>query len=318
MKPVSRNAALTVTVAATEAGRRIDNYLASRLKDVPRSRIYRMLRSGEVRINGRRASPDQRVEESDRVRIPPLFSGGTGDAAVVPAETRRALAQAILYEDQKLLILNKPSGLAVHSGSGLPWGIIDVMRSLRPECPALQLVHRLDRDTSGCLMFAKDLRTLRDLHEQLRDRAIRKIYLALVCGEWPRQVRQIEQPLAKVRNQESEAFVAAMEEGKEAVTKVLAVERLDGFSLVRFELDTGRTHQIRVHAAGIGCPIAGDRKYGDAAANQMLRKAGCERMLLHAESLEFEHPPRLRGHTLTAPYEEIMSRTIDRIRSHAL
>lgn len=320
MNTVSRSAAVTVTVPASEAGRRIDNYLASRLKDLPRSRIYRMLRSGEVRINGRRVGPDHRVQESDRVRIPPVFdtSTGTSPMAIVPAATRQALARSVLFEDDELLVLNKPAGLAVHSGSGLAWGIIDVMRAIRPDCPDLQLVHRLDRDTSGCLMFAKDSRALRQLHELLRDQAIRKIYLALVYGHWPRQTRRIEQPLLKVRNASAEAFTTVSDDGKESVTRVIDVARHGDFSIVRFALDTGRTHQIRVHAAGIGCPIAGDRKYGDETCNRRLREAGCERMLLHAESLEFSSMPRSRIGRLVAPIDAAMANVIERIQTHAV
>lgn len=315
MKNLSRTSVETVTVPATEAGRRIDNYLASRLRDLPRSRIYRMLRSGEVRVNGRRVGPDQRIQESDRIRIPPVFiDADTSQPAVIPVARMQVLERAILYEDEGMIILNKPSGLAVHSGSGLAWGVIDVVRAMRPQCDQLQLVHRLDRDTSGCLMLAKDIRTLRELHDHFRQNTLRKTYLAVVCGDWPDHVRRVSQALAKVRNETPEAFVTTTEDGKDATTHVLSVEKYDGCSLVRFGLETGRTHQIRVHAASIGCPVGGDRKYGDETFNRRLREAGCERMLLHAESLTFVAPS---GRTVTALPDDAMTRILQRIRAHA-
>lgn len=287
-----KQAAESVTVASDDAGRRIDNFLGSRLKDVPRARLYRMLRQGEVRVNGSRIRQDYRLQAGDRIRIPPHWRNAADrDAPEVPPTVAAQVRAAVLYEDTDLLILNKPSGLAVHGGSGLRYGLIDVLRGLRPDEERLELVHRLDRDTSGCLLIARNMPTLQQLHRLLREGGVRKHYLALLRGRLGQRLLEIGQPLRKGRLQSGERMVAVDETGKAATTRLHRRRCYRDATLVQAELLTGRTHQIRVHAAASGHPVAGDRKYGDPAFNKAMRRHGLRRLFLHAESVEI---PELR------------------------
>jgi 23S rRNA pseudouridine955/2504/2580 synthase len=279
-----------VEVGAGDDGQRIDNYLLRVLKGVPRSHVYRLLRRGEVRINGRRTKPERRLEEGDVVRLPPVRMAPDERPRQVPAPLRAAVRAAIVYEDERILALDKPAGLAAHGGSGLAFGVIETLRADRPGAE-LELVHRLDRDTSGVLVVAKDRGSLRILHALLRDGAVSKRYLALVSGRWTLGRKRIDAPLKTNLKQGGERVVKVHEEGKEAASTFKPVR---GFgsraTLVEVEIHTGRTHQIRVHAAYAGHPVAGDEKYGDREFNARMKAAGLRRMFLHAQEMAFTWP----------------------------
>jgi len=279
-----------VEVGAGDDGQRIDNYLLRVLKGVPRSHVYRLLRRGEVRINGRRTKPERRLEEGDVVRLPPVRMAPDERPRQVPVPLRAAVRAAIVYEDERILALDKPAGLAAHGGSGLAFGVIETLRADRPGAE-LELVHRLDRDTSGVLVVAKDRGSLRILHALLRDGAVSKRYLALVSGRWTLGRKRIDAPLKTNLKQGGERVVKVHEEGKEAASTFKPVR---GFgsraTLVEVEIHTGRTHQIRVHAAYAGHPVAGDEKYGDREFNARMKAAGLRRMFLHAQEMAFTWP----------------------------
>lgn len=282
--------ASTVEVDAGHDGQRLDNFLMARLRDVPRTRIYRMIRGGEVRVNRSRARPGQRLQDGDLVRIPPV-KRVEREAAPRPGRDLAAqLADAVVHEDRGLLVIDKPPGLAVHGGSGVSLGLVEALRSLRPELRFLELVHRLDRDTSGCVMLAKQRGVLTELHAGLREGRIRKRYQALVVGDWPVEREEVSIPLQKNVLRSGERVVRAGGGGKEAVTRyrVLSSGRCGGLPLTLLEASpvTGRTHQIRVHCQVSGMPIAGDPKYGDEAVNRTLKGAGLRRLFLHASGLE--------------------------------
>lgn len=268
------------------AGQRIDNFLLARIKGVPRSHLYRVLRRGEVRVNKGRVRPSYRLQEGDLVRIPPLRTGEEPPQAQPSRDELARLAQAVLYEDERLIAIDKPAGLAVHGGSGLSHGVIEAMRRLRPDLVDLELVHRLDRETSGCLLLAKRRSALRALHAALRASEVDKRYLALLVGRLARRETVVDAPLRKnlLRSGERVVRVDSVE-GKPARTVFRRLRQIGDLTLVEAELLTGRTHQIRVHAAHLGTPIAGDEKYGDAEANRRLRAFGLKRLFLHAAAL---------------------------------
>jgi 23S rRNA pseudouridine955/2504/2580 synthase len=280
----------TVRLVAVEAdyvGQRLDNFLMRELKGVPKSRIYNLLRRGEVRINKSRAKPDYKLQENDVVRIPPVRVA-TRDEVVVPGGLDSSLRNAVLYEDAGLLIINKPSGLAVHGGSGISLGLIEALRQMYPEQRHLELVHRLDRDTSGCVMVAKKRSVLKQLHELLKARkGVDKRYLALVSGKWPARKQQVNAPLQKNVLNSGERMVRVELEGKKSLTEFTLIKRIAGASLIEARPVTGRTHQIRVHCQYAGYPILGDDKYGDDEADAHFRKLGLKRLFLHAHSLAF-------------------------------
>lgn len=280
----SRTAARIVTVDADHAGRRVDNFLAHVLGGLPRSRLYRLLRKGEVRVNGGRVGADTRLQLGDRVRIPPVRLA-VAEASAPPQALLDRLRDAVLHEDDGLLVLDKPAGLAAHGGTGLAYGLIEALRALRGPGVTLELVHRLDRDTSGCIMVAKTHRRLRALHDALRAGQVEKHYLALVAGRWRPQKLRLESRLAKVRDGQAEARIEEADDGKLAVTVFDFVEDWPGATLVGADLDSGRTHQIRVQAASAGHPLAGDPTYGDPDFNARMRALGLKRMFLHAASL---------------------------------
>ncbi len=287
-------------VTEDEAGRRLDNYLTTVLGSVPRALVYRIIRSGEVRVNGRRAKVGQRLESEDKVRIPPFTAPDT-DTVQIGRGIRQGVESAVMFEDGHLLVLNKPSGLAVHGGTGLAFGLIDVVRAIRPECSKLELVHRLDRETSGCLLFAKDSITLRDLHRQLREGAMRKSYVTLLAGRLPGGRIPCNLPLAMAPDGQGERHAVVTDEGVAARTEFTGRSWYAGWTLTDVELDTGRTHQIRAHAAALGYPVAGDTRYGAELANQQLRALGLRRMFLHAAVLEFDHAGRVRMEATLPP-----------------
>jgi 23S rRNA pseudouridine955/2504/2580 synthase len=274
-----------IDVTEDEAGQRIDNYLLARLKGVPKSHVYRILRSGEVRINSKRAEASQKIVAGDRIRVPPVRVAEPGEREPAPH-----FKMPVLFEDEFLLAIDKPAGLAVHGGSGVAHGVIESLRSMRPEARFLELVHRLDRETSGVLLLAKKRASLTVLHEMMRTRSMDKRYLAGVAGRFRNERQRVRLALAKRVTKEGEKRVSVSDEGQEAETVFHLVERSAEFSLLEAQLLTGRTHQIRVHLAHLGHPVLGDDKYGDFELNRRLRKEGLKRMFLHAAKLSFDHP----------------------------
>jgi len=291
-----------VTITEEEAGQRIDNYLLRVCKGVPKSHIYRILRSGEVRVNKGRIDQLYRLAEGDIVRIPPvrLAEKAAGNAPVPGAEFH------IVHEDSHLLVIDKPAGVAVHGGSGVSYGVIEQLRAARPDAKFLELVHRLDRETSGLLLLAKKRSALTSLHEQMRDGTTDKRYLTLVTGDWRNPRQHVKLPLHKYTTPDGERRVVVQAGGQEAHTVFNLLRKWSDFALLEAELKTGRTHQIRVHLASSGFPIAGDEKYGDFALNKQLQKAtdargALRRMFLHAYQITFRHPDTGKPMTLNAP-----------------
>ncbi|MBT5412170.1 MAG: 23S rRNA pseudouridine(955/2504/2580) synthase RluC [Cellvibrionales bacterium] len=279
-----------VEITSEHSDQRIDNYLFTLLKGVPKSRIYRIIRKGEIRINGSRIKPDYKLNEGDKIRIPPVRIAER-EAFILPSKKLQySLEKNILYEDDALLVLNKPSGLAVHGGSGIKLGLIEALRLIRPKTDYFELVHRIDRETSGCLMVAKKRSSLRYLQEQMRSKRISKVYRALATGKWPRGMRRIDLPLMAFEQKTGEKIVRVNPKGKKSVTIFSVMKRYRNFTLLEALLETGRTHQIRVHAQHIGCPLAGDNKYGLDDINKDIRKSGLKRMFLHALKIGFSLP----------------------------
>ncbi len=270
-------------------GQRLDNFLFKYLKGVPKSRIYRMLREGEVRVNRKRAKPDQHLCVGDSLRLPPVRVPAK-EAPTAPGTMGDSLLPRILYRDEAMLVIDKPAGQAVHGGSGISLGIIEQLRLELPEQRYIELAHRLDRETSGVLVLALKRSALLELHRKLRDGEMRKTYLALASGLWRDQVRNVKLSLRKYLDEAGERRVAVDPEGQRAHTIFRLARRFSEYSLLEAELKTGRTHQIRVHLAALGHAIAGDIKYGDAERNRLLRRQGLRRMFLHAARLEFNHP----------------------------
>lgn len=287
MNKLSKDSILRQVVGEEAAGQRIDNYLMRRLKGVPKSHVYRILRSGEVRVNSGRIGPEYRLQPGDQVRIPPVRTAAPERRAGPPG---REFKPVILFEDEALLAIDKPSGMAVHGGSGVSQGVIEALRASRPETRFLELVHRLDRETSGVLLLAKKRAALVELHRQLQAGETEKRYLALVKGQWIERKRVVDLALEKRVTGSGERRVSVRPGGDQAVTIFRLERRAGPYSLLDAELKTGRTHQIRVHLAHLGFPILGDDKYGDFALNKSLSTRGLKRMFLHARRLAFHHP----------------------------
>ncbi|WP_036169529.1 RluA family pseudouridine synthase [Massilia sp. 9096] len=299
----SRSASVQlVTIGEEEAGQRIDNYLLRVCKGVPKSHIYRILRSGEVRVNKGRIDQMYRLEAGDVVRIPPvrIAERQGGNTPVPGAEFH------IVHEDSHLLVIDKPAGVAVHGGSGVSYGVIEQLRAARPEAKFLELVHRLDRETSGLLLIAKKRSALTNLHEQMRDGKTDKRYQTMVVGDWRNPRQHVRAPLHKFTTPDGERRVVVQAGGQESHTVFNLLRKWAGFALLEAELKTGRTHQIRVHLASSGFPILGDEKYGDFALNKQLQKAtdtrgALKRMFLHAWQITFQHPETGKPMTLQVP-----------------
>ncbi|MBI3529642.1 MAG: RluA family pseudouridine synthase [Betaproteobacteria bacterium] len=313
MNSLSKDSATWREVDESSQDQRIDNYLQKILKGVPKSHIYRILRSGEVRVNSRRVQASYRLQDGDKVRLPPIRTG-VKPARAGAVASGALFSDAVLLEDEDLLVIDKPSGVAVHGGSGISSGVIEQLRAARPGLRFLELVHRLDRDTSGVLILAKKRTALTGLHAQLRDGVVRKHYLALVFGEWKDAKRNVKAALHKYVSSSGERRVVVDEEGQQAHTVFRLVRNFSGYSLLDAELKTGRTHQIRVHLAHIGYPIAGDDKYGDFDANKRLVKLGLKRMFLHAASLEFSHPRSAQRVRVEAPLAPDLERFLQSVR----
>jgi 23S rRNA pseudouridine955/2504/2580 synthase len=301
-------------VTEEDAGERLDNYLQRRLGGLPRSRVYRVIRRGEVRVNGHRAGPERRLQPHDRVRIPPVRLPPPSDPAHPPRELISRIERAIVYQDENLLVLDKPSGTAAHGGSGISFGVIEALRAARPGEP-LELVHRLDRDTSGCLLVARRRSALRELHALMRANAFEKRYLVLVRGKWELGAKRIDVPLRTDTRVGGERTVRPASSGKPSVSDFRPVQFFGRTAtLMEVTLHTGRTHQIRVHATHAGHPVAGDEKYGDAEFNGTLRARGLRRMFLHAHSLSFSWP-RGGEFSINTPLPAELSALIDALAS---
>lgn len=296
-----------IEVDEESAGQRIDNFLFTRLKGVPKSHIYRILRTGEVRRNGGRIQAQDRLDTGDVIRVPPIRVTMSNPSQIPETFVRARLEPRILYEDDDLLVLNKPAGMAVHGGSGLSFGVIEGLREIRSEARFLELVHRLDRDTSGCLLIAKKRSALRALHAQFRGDEVKKVYLALLAGVWARARWIADAPVKKNVLQSGERMVKVAREGKPAVTEFRRRERYFDSTLVEARPVTGRTHQIRVHAQSMGHPIVGDERYGDEKVNREFRRLGLKRLFLHALETVFLHPRTGTPIEVKAPLDQELS-----------
>ena len=310
----------TLTVDEDSAGQRLDNFLMRHLKGVPKTHVYRIIRSGEVRVNKGRASAEQRVEAGDLVRLPPVrVSAQVQAKADAPAPAREF---PVLMEDEAMMAIDKPAGVAVHGGSGVSFGVIEQLRRARPALANLELVHRLDRETSGVLLVAKKRSALKNLQDQFRDRETGKTYLALVLGLWPSNKKVIDSPLMKytipngVGEGERRVKVVGKDDpnGMRSITLVRVARTVGPYTLLEVTIKTGRTHQIRVHLASQGHPIAGDDKYGDFEHNKLLQKMGLKRMFLHAWQLKFQHPQSHRPVSLQAPLPPELKNFVDGIQ----
>ncbi len=301
------------TVGPDGHDQRVDNYLIRHLKGVPKTRIYKAVRSGEVRVNSCRVKVSRKLTCGDKVRIPPLRMGRNKDGVTVPPGLLQSIP--VIFEDEHLIVVDKPGGLAVHGGSGLSFGLIEALRRLRPALPFIELVHRLDRETSGCLVLAKSRKALLAMQSRFGARhSARKIYLALVAGDWEATDRRIDLPLSK-------ATVGGMKKiridagGRLAVSVVSTVSRYAEGTLVRLELETGRMHQARVHCAAAGHPVAGDRVYGSRDFNREMRRMGLGRLFLHARALSFAHPDSGRPLRFEAPLPDPLSTVLARLHA---
>jgi 23S rRNA pseudouridine955/2504/2580 synthase len=316
-----------LTVPASAQGQRLDNFLLRHLKGVPRSLVYRLVRTGAIRVNGRRAKVENRVSGGDAVRVPALDRPGEVTAAGtrtihVPEGMLRVLRQSLIHEDEDYLVLDKPAGVAVHGGSGLAYGIIEAMRLLYP-ATTLELGHRLDRETSGCLVLTKSRRGLAAFHDALRSGNVSKRYLALVAGRWEGPARRCDLPISQERDEtgrrqmralEGPAIDGSEESGRSATSLFAPIERFSGFTLMEVDIGTGRTHQIRVHGRALGYPVAGDHEYGDPRANRLARRLGLKRMFLHAQAIRFpdwQGDPLLFSAPLPADLEQVLQALSD-------
>ena len=317
---ISKDSVSLITVAEHEAGQRLDNYLIKILKGVPKSHIHRIIRAGEVRLNKKRCKPDSRIQTGDLLRIPPVRTAEKQRSSENRAQAVPAREFDIIYEDDALLVIDKPAGVAVHGGSGVSFGVIEQIRRARPEARYLELVHRLDKDTSGLLMIAKKRSALVKLHEAIRNDHPKKIYLALGVGKLPNNGFHVKLPLFKYTGAQGEKMVRVSEDGQSAHTIFRVLNRfsddllhqvgLSHLTFVQATLKTGRTHQIRVHLQSQHCPIAGDERYGDYQANKRLQKLGLKRMFLHAAELHLDHPLTGEKLILKAPLPQDLAQFV--------
>ena len=316
-KDVATGGVKMVKVAEDREGQRLDNFLLGQLKGAPRSLIYKIIRGGQVRINGKRAKPDSRLSGGDEVRVPPVRLGETAETKSPPKSMLERLAASIVFEDRNLLALNKPSGIAAHGGSGISFGVIEGLRALRPDEP-FELVHRLDRDTSGVLVIAKKRSALLELQALMREgedeEAPNKKYLSLLVGRMPQGTMTVDAALQRSVLQGGERMVRVDPNGKPSLSHFKLIERRGGHSFCEVRIETGRTHQIRVHAKHLGFPVAGDEKYGDRDANRRLaEQAGLKRLFLHAASIEFALDQGRTPYLINAPLADDLKAVLDRL-----
>jgi len=302
-----------IEIDPSQEQQRIDNFLIKYLKGVPKSRIYRMIRKGEVRVNRRRVRAEYRIQALDILRIPPVRRSKPKIKPFVKEENKIHLEQRILFEDDGLMIINKPSGIPVHGGSGVNAGLIEMLRVIRPDSKFLELVHRLDRGTSGCLLLAKKRSCLKELHELFRSNQVQKCYTALVCGRWQPKKLLVDAPLKKNIRQSGERLVKVSTNGKLAKTVFRRVQRFKFATMIEAKLLTGRTHQIRVHAAHNGHPIVGDDRYGSRSDNRFFEEEGLKRLFLHASTLKLTHPMSGKPMSIYAPLDQELANLIQRL-----
>ncbi|OGT53986.1 MAG: hypothetical protein A3F43_02320 [Gammaproteobacteria bacterium RIFCSPHIGHO2_12_FULL_42_10] len=302
-------------IAATEddSGQRIDNFLMRHLKNIPKSRLYRLLRKGEVRVNSKRVSACYKLNPDDRIRLPPVYLEAVAPSAVPGNTLLVMLKKCTIYEDKNLLIINKPAGLSVHGGSSVKIGLIEALHHLYPEWPALELAHRLDAETSGCLILAKKRSILKELHELFRLGQIKKIYWVLTKGKWRKNDLRVTQPLYKHYGSAGKHKVVVSSEGKPSCTIFRSLADYSDCSLMEAELLTGRTHQIRVHAAHLGHPVLGDDRYGDPHANLTMKKMGLNRLFLHAKEIDFVLPSTKQHIQVNAPLDSELLLMIEKL-----
>ena len=310
-----------IEISAAQLGQRLDNFLFKQLDDVPRTRIYRIIRKGEVRVNKKRFKPEYKLKIGDQVRIPPLLPAtGPRDRLKPSQRLVENLERNILFENGHIIIIDKPAGLAVHAGSGVDYGVIDAMRQLRPD-EAIELVHRLDRDTSGCLLLSKHRQALLEVQAALRDRTLNKKYCAIVKGQWPQDIREVNLALKKIVLPNGERRMQVDSNGKKALSRIKLLQTGNSFSFIQVELVTGRTHQIRVHCQFQGHEIAGDDKYGDAAFNRAMRQRKINRLMLHAKSLELPYgkftPELVVNAPLPAEFEQLIGAAANDLTTHS-
>lgn len=302
-----------VTIDDDDAGQRLDNYLFRQLNKVPKSRVYRALRHGEVRVNKKRVKAAYRLESGDMVRLPPITVELKKDV-FVGQQLLQTLEKAILFENDDVMIVNKPSGLAVHGGSGINVGMIEALRQIRPDCKRMELAHRLDRDTSGCTIVVKNAKALRFIHQQLRERHVEKKYLCLVKGRWPRRRSQVDIGLERNVLSSGERMVRATPEGKPSKTRFAIVESLKTATLVEARPITGRTHQIRVHAQYVGFPLLGDTKYCPREINDWAKEQSLERLFLHAAEVSFRLKEGQKPLVFKAPLPKELTKVLNNLR----
>lgn len=302
-------------VTQEDQGQRLDNFLMRFLRRAPKTLVYRIVRKGEVRVNKKRAKVNQRLQLGDLVRVPPVKLTATiqTQSNEIPQQELELIERSILFEDKDLMVINKPSGVAVHGGSGLRYGLIEVLRALRPLAKRLELVHRIDRDTSGCLLVAKKASVLKALHQQMRDDQFEKRYLAITSHPWPKSVTKVDLPLKKLHLKDGGWHVKVANDGKHALSFFNIKQHLDGVDLVEVVLKTGRTHQIRVHALSQGCALLGDDRYGEREINKQYRRKGMKRLALHAQFLGFVHPVSEQRMLIEAPLWQDFQRIISEL-----
>jgi 23S rRNA pseudouridine955/2504/2580 synthase len=301
-------------VSSEQSGQRIDNFLLSRLKGVPKSRIYRIIRKGEVRVNKKRIKPEYKLQTGDLVRIPPVRVAEPRQQ-IPPSEALQELLQnAVLFQDECLLIINKPAGLPVHAGTGVKTGLIEALRYIYPELSGLELAHRIDKGTSGCLLLAKNAKSLKILSAQFKGREVQKTYHALVEANWPEQISEVDAPLLRQEAGNGERYVVVSNEGKSAQTDFAILERFTDATLIKASPRTGRTHQIRVHTQYSGCPIIGDQKYSQDVSRKQFADRGIKRLCLHAAELSFTHPESGQQFTISAPWDAQFSAAVSLLR----
>src|ERR1035438_5937012 len=312
-RPGTKSPVSLRTITAEEAGQRIDNFLMRHFKAVPRSRVYRLLRKGEVRVNRKRVDAEYRIATGDEVRLPPVRIDSGDEPGRPSSSLTELIERAVIYQDKHLLVLDKPAGVAVHGGSGMSYGVIEALRASRPR-ETLELVHRLDRDTSGCLLVARDRPTLTSLHALIRNGGMHKTYLALVSGSWQLGTKRIDAPLATDNRQHGERHVRVAPAGKDSVSVFKPVQFFGALAtLMEVDIPTGRTHQIRVHASFAGHPLLGDDKYGDHERNAELKRHGLKRTFLHAQSVAFEWPGSGVPFHASAPLPSELAAVLDAI-----
>lgn len=303
-----------ITIDSEDAGQRVDNFLVKTLKGVPKSHIYRLLRKGEIRANKKRIKPEYKLVDEDILRIAPIRISEKQDTVSTQLNVVASLEKQILFEDDRLIVINKPSGMAVHGGSGLSFGLIEAMRALRPDARLLELVHRIDRDTSGCLVIAKKRSALRHLHEQLRNKTVQKFYYALVKGQWSPKLTRVTEGLKKNDLKSGERVVVVDNiNGKESETRFRVLQNYKNATLIRAFPVTGRTHQIRVHCQTKGHSIACDAKYGNEVFDGEMKGFGLKRLFLHAASIEFTHPLTNERIKIEAPLDTALQKTLDKL-----